>query len=298
MIGIYSITNHVNGKRYVGQSRKVEARISKHQKALIGGYHDNKHLQSAYNKYGAGNFSFDVLRECSFDELDSWERIFVRHFDSMANGYNKDSGGNLQKTFSAEMLRNMSLSHIGKPSKLKGIPKSAETKRKLSEANKGKVQSAETIRKKSEAMKGKKRSPQFVAEFIKRVTGNKWNVGRHCSDETKQKLSKAHKGRVFTEETKRKMSKAKMGNQYMLGKKPGPLSEEGRRKISETHKGNKYRQGKTFTEETLKKISDALKGRVFTEEHRRKIGEANKKRVVSAETRKKISETLKAKVKE
>ena len=60
---------------------------------------------------------------------------------------------------------------------------SEETKRKLSEAAKGKHHSEETKRKMSEARKGK-----------------------HFSEETKRKMSEAAKGKHFSEETKRKMS--------------------------------------------------------------------------------------------
>ena len=39
------------------------------------------------------------------------------------------------------------------------------------------------------------------------------NTGRHLSEETKQKISKAETGRKLSEETKQKISKALKGNQ-------------------------------------------------------------------------------------
>ena len=62
-------------------------------------------------------------------------------------------------------------SSLHKPSK--------ETKKKMSDAKKGKPRSAETRKKLSEAHKGKP-SP---------------NKGKHFSEETKNKLSEAHKGK-------------------------------------------------------------------------------------------------------
>jgi group I intron endonuclease len=111
MIGIYSISNTANGKRYIGQSRDISKRLWKHRTALSSGIHENLHLQNAYNKYGSEKFTFCVLRECSVDELDAWERILIRHYDSIAHGYNLESGGRFSKTISQETRQRMSESH-------------------------------------------------------------------------------------------------------------------------------------------------------------------------------------------
>lgn len=99
-------------------------------------------------------------------------------------------------------------------------PKSEETKRKISESNKGKHYlnkgiplSEEHKRKISESLKGKKRKPH--------------------TEETKQKISKSNKGKKMSEESKRKMSETKLNNptKYWLGKH---LPEEMKKKISNT----------------------------------------------------------------
>lgn len=70
--------------------------------------------------------------------------------------------------------------------------------------------------------------------------------------------------------------------------------EEYRRKISNSKRGaNNPNFKKTFSEETRRKMSTAMKGRVFSEETRRKLGEANSKRVWSEESLLKMSETRK-----
>ena len=81
---------------------------------------------------------------------------------------------NVKKCYhhSEETKRKISESHKGKPSHLKGKPKSEETKRKLSESMKGNALSEETKRKMSEPRKGK-----------------------HHSEETKRKMSESLKGR-------------------------------------------------------------------------------------------------------
>ena len=70
---------------------------------------------------------------------------------------------------------------------------SEETKKKLSEAMKGKQKSEETKKKLSEANKGE----------------NNPNYGKHFSEETRKKMSEAQKGKHLSEETRKKISEAK-----------------------------------------------------------------------------------------
>ena len=50
-IGIYRITNLVNGNTYVGKTgMNFGDRWDCHKAQLNGGYHDNPHLQKAWNK--------------------------------------------------------------------------------------------------------------------------------------------------------------------------------------------------------------------------------------------------------
>ena len=60
-MGIYKITNLVNGKFYIGSSRNLYKRIRGHKNDLIGDRHGNILLQSSWNKYGKENFSFEIL---------------------------------------------------------------------------------------------------------------------------------------------------------------------------------------------------------------------------------------------
>ena len=59
--GIYMIRNKVNGKMYIGQAIEMEGvRWKTHRRELKGDYHENKHLQNAWNKYGQDNFEFST----------------------------------------------------------------------------------------------------------------------------------------------------------------------------------------------------------------------------------------------
>ena len=62
--GIYQIRNKNNGKVYIGQvyaTKGANRRWLEHRAALRKGNHYNPHLQSAWNKYGEVNFSFEIL---------------------------------------------------------------------------------------------------------------------------------------------------------------------------------------------------------------------------------------------
>lgn len=95
MQGIYSITNSINGKRYIGQSNDILKRWRNHISKLNNGKHKNSHLQRAWLKYGKDNFVFEILEEYNNDVIDDREIYYIKHFNSMANnmGYNITSGG-------------------------------------------------------------------------------------------------------------------------------------------------------------------------------------------------------------
>ena len=97
MIGIYKITNKVNGKCYIGQSTHIEKRWTKHRNTATNPkYHEyNYPLYRAMRKYGLQNFSFEVLEECSVKDLNEKEKYYIFLYDSQLshNGYNQDEGG-------------------------------------------------------------------------------------------------------------------------------------------------------------------------------------------------------------
>ena len=90
MIGIYKITNLINGKVYIGQSIDIEKRWEDHK--FYSGK-ENTAIQSAFKKYGISNFSFEVIEECLKEELDAKEIYWIAKYDSFNNGYNLTQGG-------------------------------------------------------------------------------------------------------------------------------------------------------------------------------------------------------------
>lgn len=93
MIGIYKITNKLNEKSYVGLSVDIEHRWKEHKSQYSWERESGKTLYKAMKKYGVENFTFEVLEECSKEELKQKERYWISAIDSYKNGYNQTCGG-------------------------------------------------------------------------------------------------------------------------------------------------------------------------------------------------------------
>lgn len=95
MVGIYKITNKVNGKSYIGQSIDINRRWNEHK---TGSYTSAIHL--AIIKYGIENFIWEILEECSIKELDIKEKYYIQQYNTLApNGYNLTDGGTQGTTY-------------------------------------------------------------------------------------------------------------------------------------------------------------------------------------------------------
>ena len=89
---------------------------------------------------------------------------------------------------------------------------SKETRKKMSEAKRGKKHSKETRKKHSENRRGSKN--HFYGKHHTEETKEKLkeiNVGKNLSEETKLKISKSGTGRILSEETRKNISKSKKG---------------------------------------------------------------------------------------
>ena len=193
---IYARINKINGKRYVGQASNMEQRQNRWNNLSIP--YAGSLINRARKKYGVDGFELIILKECPDEEMNQLEMYFIKELNTKRpNGYNLTDGGNSTN----------------------GYTHTEETKRKMSEAlkgknnpNYGKHHTEETKRKMSEAKKGE----------------NNHFYGKHHTEETKRKISEAQKGKHHTEETRIKMSHALKGR---------VLSEEWKKKISEAQKG-------------------------------------------------------------
>ena len=90
MIRIYKITKKENGKSYIGQSNDIERRFKEHT------FKNKIPIDKAIQKYGKESFQFEILEECSLDELDEKERYWINYYNTYKGfGYNCSEGGGL-----------------------------------------------------------------------------------------------------------------------------------------------------------------------------------------------------------
>lgn len=89
MIGIYKITNNINNKCYIGQSRDIQKRWISHRNVPFNpNCHEyNYPLYQAIRKYGLENFSLEILEECPIKELNEKEQFWIDRYKSTNSNY-------------------------------------------------------------------------------------------------------------------------------------------------------------------------------------------------------------------
>ena len=159
---VYVHINKINGKKYYGITKQEV----KNRWANGKGYSKNEHFTNSINKYGWDNFEHIIVAKGLTEDEAKWLEIeLIREHDTT----NRDKGYNITKGGEGT----------------NGYKHSEETKKKISEAGKGKTISEEQRKKLSEAMKGKTHT-----------------------EEARKKMSEAKKGHEVSEETRRKFSEA------------------------------------------------------------------------------------------
>ena len=91
--GIYMITNNIGGKIYIGQSKNIFARWSKHLRESFNKPLDNSILHKAMRKYDISCFQFKILELCDETELDEKEKFYIKLYDATTDNYNILEGG-------------------------------------------------------------------------------------------------------------------------------------------------------------------------------------------------------------
>lgn len=101
---IYKITNEINDKVYVGQTRKsLEQRFKKHISDCIH-LNESRPLYNAMRKYGIDKFHIELIEECPEEELNDKERYWIEKYNSYHCGYNATLGGDGNKKFNYDFI--------------------------------------------------------------------------------------------------------------------------------------------------------------------------------------------------
>lgn len=109
---IYRITNTVNGKVYIGETKQQdpEKRWSLHKQSIKWKRGGCPLLRAAMLKYGIDKFRFEVIIICFDDDLHMMEKKYIKRYNSITpNGYNilpggQCGGGFKGKTHTAETI--------------------------------------------------------------------------------------------------------------------------------------------------------------------------------------------------
>ena len=172
----YTVYMHTSPseKRYIGITRrKPEKRWNNGN-----GYKRNIYFYSAIEKYGWNNIKHEILFEdLTKEEAEQREIELIACYKSNQRefGCNIQNGGNCIGSHSEETKKKMSIAKKGMVSKLRGVPKTRESKQKMSES-------------------AKKR-------FLK--SENHPMNGFSHREESKQKMRESHTGLKQSEEHKR-----------------------------------------------------------------------------------------------
>ncbi|RJQ27058.1 hypothetical protein C4577_01930 [Candidatus Parcubacteria bacterium] len=154
--GVYCFRNFTTGKRYIGSaSVSFRNRFLGYKRSLRKGVCHNKLLQRAWNKYGELDFEIIVVEICSPENCIERETYWISFFNSA----NKKLGYNICPTGRNHLGTKLTSSH----------------KRKIGKSNSvallGKKDSLETKKRKSEASKGKPKTVSHKLNISKSLTG-------------------------------------------------------------------------------------------------------------------------------
>lgn len=220
---IYSISNLLNNKFYIGSTISFINRKANHLSQLKNNRHFNNHLQNDYNKCGKDNFVFDIVESVENEFfLIKREQWYLDFFNPEYNIY-KQAGCHYKITHLEETKKKISEKLKGKPAWNKGLSGTYST-----------------------SLKGKKLPHKKLNdEQRKKISGeNAHMYGKHLSKETREKIRLGNIGKKHTYESKKKIS---------ILAKCRIMSDETKSKIS-----NKL-NGRIFSQEHRNKISIKLK---------------------------------------
>lgn len=133
---IYLIKNKIDGKCYVGQTKRdIKKRWIEHQRNDDGCVA----LNNAMIKHGNNNFELSILEEnINDDKLNESEIKYIAQLNTLCpNGYNIQTGGQLGKSHCEESRERMRQAKLGNKNPNFGKPRSEITKQRISNSKKG-----------------------------------------------------------------------------------------------------------------------------------------------------------------
>ena len=191
---VYSITHGVSGREYVGRTNNLQQRMRKHWQELNSGKHKNPKMLRTFQKHGGG-FVVTTLVIASPEYCEDVERKMLLGIPDLKNSLNchrNSTGGWLGQDWSAESRKKLSDARKGKAISKEAMARAIET-RKTSpawKAHQAKMTSPEMVAMAVEAAS----KPEVRA---KAVATRAANGHKPFSDEVRQRQKDEAKARVF-----------------------------------------------------------------------------------------------------
>jgi group I intron endonuclease len=191
MYYLYLLTNKINEKTYIGQTKNIKTRWG----ADGGRYKGCTALYRAIKKYGFENFDKEILLECETEEeINNFEVEYISKYKAEGKAEYNIAGGGYESSL-----------------KFKTEEEKQEIHRKIAIAHKGKNLSEEQKKKISESMKlidhSWKVGKSFLTEEGRKILSDKhsgknhWNYGNKMPEEQRQRLANLQKGNKQSKET-------------------------------------------------------------------------------------------------
>ena len=171
-VKIYCYTNKITGKKYIGQTcGTLTARAGQFGKK----YASSTKFFNDILKFGWHTFEPTILEITTKELADDREKYWIKHYDTVKNGYNSSSGGKVNHTFSQETRDRVKKAMQDYGDRYKNRQFTEEQRRKRSEMSK------KWIAENGHPLKGKigKLAPMW---------------GKHHSEKTKKIISEKQKG--------------------------------------------------------------------------------------------------------
>lgn len=91
---IYTIKCIPNNKVYVGSSKNIKSRLTKHKRELEYNCHYCKQMQSDFNYYGESCFEFKIIQECEINDRRIYEMNAINKLKMSHEIYNTNTWDN------------------------------------------------------------------------------------------------------------------------------------------------------------------------------------------------------------
>lgn len=212
---VYTITNVLNGKVYVGKAANPHSRFKSHVKKSMA--NSPLALHCAMRLHGIENFVLTVVSQYETeDETYDEESRLIKELQTTRVGYNMNEGGvggsNPTQEVRDKISRSLKGRHHTEESKAK-MREACKTRphRHHSEETKAKMRATrQRMREEGRDRMSDEAREKLHAAWERNPDRKPWNTGVHgvYSDEYRDKIGAGHRGIPLSEEHRRKLSEA------------------------------------------------------------------------------------------